>query len=437
MSTDSAQTQETAERVTIDIRRPIAADMVEHPPGCPFDPAPGLLERRGQGAVQPFRLLTGITGYLVTGFDEGRTVLADPRFSADKIRNREATAFSAEEVAAMGAAAERGGCPVVSPGDAPPRGDGYFIFMDPPEHTRLRRLLTGQFTVRRMQALESRLREIAAERIEAMRAAGTEADLVPAYALPIPSLMICELLGVDAGDREEFQHNTSVGTNVRASEEEKAVAGGELYAFIQRLVTSKRENPGDDILSGLVRATDPELTDAQLVDMSLVLLGAGHETTANMLSLGALALLSHPEQLAALRADPALFDNAVEELLRYLSIVQLGVTRIATEDLTLGGVDIPTGATVFVAMPEVNRDPAHHADPDRFDVTRPRTPHLAFGHGVHQCLGQQLARIEMRIGLEELFTRLPDLRLAVPVEEVPVKNEMLIYGLHALPVTWA
>jgi cytochrome P450 len=156
-----------------------------------------------------------------------------------------------------------------------------------------------------------------------------------------------------------------------------------------------------------------------------------------MLSLGALALLSHPEQLAALRADPALFDNAVEELLRYLSIVQLGVTRIAAEDLTLGGVDVPAGATVIVAMPEANRDPAHFPDPDRFDVSRPRTSHLAFGHGVHQCLGQQLARIEMRIGLEELVNRLPELRLAVPVEEVPVKNEMLIYGLHALPVTWA
>ncbi len=437
MSTDSAQTEGTAERVTIDIRRPIAADLVEHPPGCPFDPAPGIVERRGRGAVQPFRLLTGITAYLVTGFDEGRTVLADPRFSADKLRNREATSFSADEVAAMGAAAERGGCPVVSAADAPPRSDGYFVFMDPPEHTRLRRLLTGQFTVRRMQALESRLREIAAGQIEAMRAAGTEADLVSSYALPIPSLMICELLGVDPGDREAFQHNTSVGTNVEASEEEKAVAGGELYAFMQRLVAGKREDPGDDILSGLVRATDPALTDAQLVDMSLVLLGAGHETTANMLSLGALALLTHPEQLAALRADRSLFDDAVEELLRYLSIVQLGVTRIATEDLTLGGVEIPAGATVVLATPEVNRDPAHFPDPDRFDVTRPRSSHLAFGHGVHQCLGQQLARIEMRIGLEELVTRLPGLRLAVPVEEVPVKNEMLIYGLHALPVTWA
>ncbi|WP_199589263.1 cytochrome P450 [Blastococcus sp. TF02A-26] len=437
MSTDSAQTEETTNPVAVTIRRPIAPEFVEHPPGCPFDPPPGMLARRGRGAVQPFELLNGATAYLVTGFDEGRTVLADPRFSADKFRNREATSFQPEEIAAMGEAATGGRCPVVSPEDAQPRGDGYFVFMDPPEHTRLRRLLTGQFTVRRMQALESRLREIAVDAIEDMQSAGTEADLVPSYCLPIPSLMISELLGVDPKDREEFQHNTSVGTNVEASEEEKAVAGGALYGFIAQLVASKRENPGDDILSGLVRATDPELTDAQLIDMSLVLLGAGHETTANMLSLGALALLNDREQLAALRADPSLFDNAVEELLRYMSIVQLGVTRIATEDLTLGGVDIPAGATVMLSTPEVNRDPVHFPDPDRFDVTRPRSSHLAFGHGVHQCLGQQLARIEMRIGLEELFTRLPDLRLAVPFEEVPVKNEMLIFGLHSLPVTWA
>jgi cytochrome P450 len=436
MTTDSAQADET-EHVTINLRRPIAADMVERPAGCPFDPAPGLRDRRGQGAVQPFRLLNGATAYLVTGFEEGRTVLADARFSADKFRNREATAFAPEEVEASPALAESGRCPVVAPEDAAARGDGYFIFMDPPEHSRLRRLLTGQFTVRRMQALESRLHEIAVEQIEAMQAAGTEADLVPSYALPIPSLMISELLGVDPADREEFQHNTSVGTNVEASDEEKAVAQGALWEFMQRLVASKRENPGDDILSGLVRATDPPLSDAQLVDIALVLLGAGHETTANMLSLGALALLDDPAQLATLQADPSLWDNAVEELLRYMSIVQLGVTRIATEDVTLGGVDVPAGATLVLATPEVNRDPAHYPDPDRFDVSRPRASHLAFGHGVHQCLGQQLARIEMRIGLQELFTRLPGLRLAVPFAEVPVKNEMLIFGLEALPVTWA
>jgi len=255
--------------------------------------------------------------------------------------------------------------------------------------------------------------------------------------LPIPSLVICELLGVDYGDRTRFQENTAVALNANSSDEQRARAGGDLYMFMAQLVAAKRAAPGDDLLSGLIHEADPPLTDAQLVDVALVLLGAGHETTANMLALGTFALLQNPDQLAALRADPGLIDNTVEELLRYLSIIQLGVCRIATGGASIGGVDIPAGATVVVATPEVNRDPVHWADPDRLDLRRHRAPHLAFGHGVHQCLGQQLARVEMRVGFTELFTRLPGLRLAVPATEVPLRNDMLIFGVHSLPVAWA
>ncbi|GAA4867457.1 cytochrome P450 [Saccharopolyspora cebuensis] len=408
------------------MRRVLPEDMVERG-RCPFDPPPGLAARRGAGAVQPLPLLNGARSWLVTGFDEARSVLADQRFSSDRMRYRDATQLQPGEVAEA----------APPTGAAQPREDGMFVFMDPPEHTRLRRLLTGQFTVRRMKALESRITEIAVEHVEAMRAAGTEADLVPAYALPLPSLVICEMLGVDYADRAEFQENTATSLNVTSSDEERAIAGAALYEFIQRLVADKRAHPADDMLSGLVHDADPPLTDAQVVDMALVLLGAGHETTANMLGLGTFALLENPDQLAALRADPGLIDAAVEELLRYLSIIQLGVTRVATEDVTLGGVDIPAGSTVVLATPEANRDPRSWAEPDRLDLRRARTPHLAFGHGVHQCLGQQLARIEMRVGFAELFGRLPGLRLAVPAEEVPLRNDMLIFGVHSLPVTWA
>ncbi|MFC7642253.1 cytochrome P450 [Streptosporangium lutulentum] len=202
-------------------------------------------------------------------------------------------------------------------------------------------------------------------------------------------------------------------------------------------MAAKRAKLADDMLSGLVHDADPPLTDAQLTDMALVLLGASHETTANMLGLGTFALLEHPDQLAALRADPALMDTAVEELLRYLSIIQMGVSRVATEDVTLADVKIEAGSTVIIATPEANRDPRHWSEPDRLDVHRPRSPHLAFGHGIHQCLGQQLARAEMKVGLSELLTRLPKLRLAVPADQVPLRNEMLIFGVHSLPVTWA
>ncbi|OLT20505.1 cytochrome [Pseudonocardia sp. CNS-139] len=417
------------------MRRVLPADMTDRASACPFDSPPGLERRRGDGAVQPLPLGNGALAWLVTGFDEARTVLADPRFSSDRVRHRDAASLQPHEVAERAAAAGRG--EPYAGLDLASRADGMFVFMDPPEHTRLRRLLTGQFTVRRMRALEDRLTEIAVEHIAAMRAAGTEADLVPAYALPIPSLMICELLGVDYADRGEFQVNTSVSLSATASDEERATAGAALYAFVRQLVADKRAAPADDMLSGLIHDADPPLTDAQLVDMALVLLGAGHETTANMLGLGTFALLENPDQLAALRADPALIDSTVEELLRYLSIVQLGVTRVATADVTVGGVAIPAGGTVVIGMPEANRDPAHWAEPDRLDLTRPRAPHLAFGHGIHQCLGQQLARIEMRIGLGELVARLPGLRLAGPAEQVPLRNDMQIFGVHSLPVTWA
>ncbi|MCO1658848.1 cytochrome P450 [Pseudonocardia humida] len=417
------------------MRRLIPEEMLERPAACPFDPAPGLARRRGQGPVQPLELHNGAVAWLVTGFDEARSVLADARFSADRVRYRDATQLQPHEVAEMAAAAERG--EPVCPAPVDSRADGMFVFMDPPEHTRLRRLLTGQFTVRRMKALESRVTEIAVEHIEAMKAAGTAADLVPAYALPLPSLVICELLGVDYADRDRFQVNTSIALNANASDEDRARAGGELYGFIAQLVAAKRAAPGEDIISGLIQDAEPPLSDAQLVDVALVLLGAGHETTANMLALGAFALLQNPDQVAALRDDPAVVDNAVEELLRYLSIVQLGVSRVATEQVALGGVTVPAGATVIVATPEVNRDTRHWTDPDRLDVHRDRVPHLAFGHGVHQCLGQQLARIEMRVGFTELLRRLPDLRLAVPATEVPLRNDMLIFGVHSLPVAWS
>ncbi|SFN38052.1 Cytochrome P450 [Pseudonocardia ammonioxydans] len=435
MTTETSGTPDATapEHSPTELRSIVPTELLERRSGCPFDPAPGLAERRGRGAVQPLELANGARSFLVTGFDEARQVLGDQRFSNDRVRYKDATQLQAHEVAELAAAAERG--EPVRPAEVE-RTDGMFIFMDPPEHTRIRRLLQGQFTVRRMRALESRLSEIAVEHIEAMLAAGPGADLVRAYALPLPSLMICELLGVDYADRDTFQDNTGVALSSDSTAEERARAGGELYAFIAKLVADKRAHPSDDLLSGLVHDADPPLTDAQLIDIALVLLGAGHETTANMLALGTYALLQNPDQLAALRADPSLIDDAVEELLRYLSIIQLGVSRIATETVTVGDVEIPAGATVVVATPEANRDARRLSTPDSLDVRRDRAPHLAFGHGVHQCIGQQLARAEMKVGFTELLTRIPDLRLAVPAGEIPLRNDMLIFGVHALPVTW-
>lgn len=432
--------RERTDRSPTAMRRLLPDDLVERG-RCPFDPPAGLRERRGRGSVLPLTLANGADVWLVTGAEEARAVLGDPRFSSDRIRHPDATQLGAEDVARLAAGtdpATAAGPAADTTAPAPDaRTDGMFVFMDPPEHTRLRRLLTGQFTVRRMRALETRIREIAVEHIAAMRAAGTEADLVPAYALPIPSLVICELLGVDYADRAQFQERTAISLNANTPDDERARAGLELYGYIRDLVATKRADPGEDILSGLIHDADPPLTDDQLTDMAVVLLGAGHETTANMLGLSMFALLENPAQLAAVRADPALLDNAIEELLRYLSIIQMGVSRVATEDVTVAGVDILAGSTVIIATPEVNRDPRRWDTPDALDVRRDRTSHLAFGYGIHQCLGQQLARAEMKAGLGELLARMPDLRLAVPADQVPLRNEMLIFGVHALPVTWS
>ena len=213
----------------------------------------------------------------------------------------------------------------------------------------------------------------------------------------------------------------------------------EMEQYMLDLVRAKRLQPADDLLSGLIaREGDPEgaLSDDELVSIGNLLLVAGHETTANMLALGTLALLEHPGQLAALRADPSLIDGAVEELLRYLTIVQFGVMRTVTEDVEVGGRCIRAGKPIVASLAAANRDPQHFSEPDVLDLSRAYSPHLAFGHGVHQCLGQQLARVEMKVGFAALLERFPSLRLAVPLQDVRMRDDMFIYGVHALPVTW-
>ncbi|MFE7301143.1 cytochrome P450 [Streptomyces sp. NPDC057579] len=383
---------------------------------CPFDPPPEYRTLREQDPVAEVTLPDGLTGWLVTGYEEVREMLADPRFSSRRRQLR------------TGGAVDGDGSP-------PPPAPGMFIMMDPPEHTRFRRLLTGRFTVRRMRQLTPAVEKIVAEQLDAMAAAEGPVDLVQAFALPVPSLVICELLGVPYADREEFQRTSATLIRLDASPEEVQQAQQAMNQFIGRLAVAKRAEPGDDILSDLVRSG--ELTDAELAGVGGLLLLAGHETTANMIALGTLCLLHNPDQWEALRADASLLDTAVEELLRYLSVIQYGVRRTAVEDVELGGHRIPAGSTVVASLSSGNRDTEHFGDdPDQLDVGRTYSPHLAFGHGIHQCLGQQLARVEMKAAFSALLDRFPTLRLAVPVEDVPMRDDMLVYGVHKLPVAW-
>jgi cytochrome P450 len=382
----------------------------------PFDPPAGLEQLRAHDPITRLAYPDGHLGWLVTSFALGREILADNRFS----RRRELQHIP-RRFPLFNEMRE----------PAPP---GMFIHMDPPRHTRYRRLLTGQFTVRRMKLLEPRIAEIAAERLDAMERHGPPVDLVTEFALPIPSLVICELLGVPYADHGKFQHDAHVMLALDSTPEEVLASLISLYEYLHDLVVAKRADPADDLLSGL--ATDGELTDEELTGIAMLLLLAGHETTANMLGLGTFALLRHPDQLAAVRRDPALVDGAVEELLRYLSIVHIGPTRTALEDVEVGGRLVKSGETVAISIPAANRDPARFTHPGELDVTRPPAGHLAFGYGVHQCLGQQLARAEMRISYPALFNRFPTLRLAVPAEDVPLRSDMAIYGVHRLPVAW-
>jgi cytochrome P450 len=326
-----------------------------------------------------------------------------------------------------------------SPGDAPPSPPGAFTDHDPPDHTRYRSRLTGQFTVRRMRLLAERLEAITAEHLDELAAQGSPADLVEHFAVPVPGLMICELLGVPYERREEFQQDAMLltgGSGAEAGEAEAMFAAfGRLQQFMLEMVTTKRAEPTDDVLSDLVNS-NPEgpdaLTDDEMAAMGMALLGGGLDTTTNMLSLGTLELLRDPARVDAMLANP---DAAVEELLRYISLTPATV-RTALEDAEIDGVLVRKGDSVLVELSSANHDPARYTDPGVLDLARGAAGHVAFGHGVHQCIGQHLARIELKIAFPGLFTRFPKLRLAVPEDELPHRASLVIGGLERMPVAW-
>ncbi|MEV7092980.1 cytochrome P450 [Amycolatopsis sp. NPDC051045] len=384
----------------------------------PFDPPRELTRLRDARPVSPLVFPDGHEGWLVTGYEEVRQMMADTRFSS----RLDLDVVHVPYETGMPAATE----------PSPPM-PGMFIAMDPPDHSRLRRKLTGAFTVKRMKQLEEHIADIVERQLDHLSRLAPPVDLVKEFALPVPSLVICELLGVPYADRDTFQADSAQFMVREQPLEQKMGAYLALNTYLSELVTSKRAEPGEDILSDLARHDD--LTIEELTGAAFLLLLAGHETTANMLSLGTFALLEHPEQRAELRADPELLPGAVEELLRYLSVADI-FFRYATEDLELGGETITKGSTVVVSLLAANHDPRRFEDPDALDIRRNARGLLSFGHGVHQCLGQQLARIEMRAGFAGLLHRFPTLELAVPAGEVKLRTDMNIYGVHELPVTW-
>jgi cytochrome P450 len=306
---------------------------------------------------------------------------------------------------------------------------------DPPDHTRLRRLVSAAFTVRRVEALRPRIEEITDDLLDAM-AGRDRVDLIDAFAFPLPIQVICELLGIPAGDRDAFRDWSNVIVAGAQSGDRLPGAIQQMVTYIRELIADRRASGGDDLLAGLIGVRDEQdrLSEDELTSMAFLLLIAGHETTVNLIGNGTFLLLDQRERWERLRADPALLPAAIEEFLRYEGPVETATFRVAAEDLEIGGAAVSAGEPVLVSLLSANRDD-HFPDADDLRLDRAQNPHLAFGHGIHYCLGAPLARLEAQVAFGRLMDRYPGLTLAVPAQELSWRPGLLMRGLQSLPVT--
>jgi cytochrome P450 len=366
---------------------------------------------RAQRPVARVIMPGGTPAWLVTGYTEARAALTDPRLLKLPRGWR-------PEPHSMLAAIEL-----------------HMLNSDPPDHERLRKLVNKAFTARRVEQLRPRITAITTELLDDM-STRREVDLLASFAFPLPITVICELLGVPVADRDEFRAwSASIVSNTISPEVFQAHATA-MTSYFRTMLAARRREPADDLLSALVVARDEEdrLTEDELLSMAFLLLVAGHETTVNLIGSGMLALLLNPGELDRLRADPSLLDSAVEELLRYVNPVNNATFRFAGEPLEIGGQQISPDEVVLVSLSGANRDPSRYADPDRLDLSRDGAGHLAFGHGIHYCLGAPLARLEAEIAFSGLLERFGSMTLAVPADSLRWRPSTLIHGLESLPV---
>ncbi len=373
--------------------------------GCPFDPAPELSEALQDDALRRCPVPSPMGEFdavVVTRYQDARAVLG-----SDRLRM----------------------------GGAMPFQPGNLMSYDGEDHTRLRRMLTGSFTTKRARELRPMIEGVVEDALDGLEKAGPGADLVTHFSMPIPTQVICALLGVPYEDREEFQRRTEAVLDVNSSFEEQMRAVAEVNAYMAVLVARHREEPGDNLLGGIVREHGAALTDDELAGIGNMLLIAGHETISSTLAASVALLLRHPDQLAIVRDEPDAIDGAVEELLRYCSPATI-LPRRAAGEIQVRDQVIREGEFVVVSALTANRDLESGQELDRLDVRRPLLGHLAFGFGPHQCLGRQLARMELRVALPALLNRFPELRSAVAADEVDYRTTSLVFGVNSLPVTW-
>ncbi|MER5849579.1 cytochrome P450 [Streptomyces sp. NPDC002012] len=390
-------------------------------PAFVADPFPLYRQLRDDGPVRRAVIAGGLEAWLVTRYEDGLAALSHPQLSSD-VRDASDPRLIERLPATDRESVLRN-----------------MLRSDPPDHTRLRRLVSKAFTAHRVAELRPRVQEIADRLLDEIAPAG-RADLIETYALPLPVTVISELLGVPVTDRHDFQQWTDDMTLRGIEPPDPARVDGawrQMHTYLTRLLEAKRVRPGDDLLSALIVARDEEqrLDEDELIAMAFLLLAAGYITTVNLIGSGIAALLAHPDQLRMLRDDPALLPGAIEEFLRYDGPVNPGIARFAREDITIAGVDIPRGATVLVASAIADRDPEHFPEPDSLDIARQDNAHLAFGHGIHYCLGAPLARLEGQIAIGTALRRLPGLALAVPPDELRWRPGGL-RGPECLPVTF-
>ncbi|TDD84481.1 cytochrome P450 [Actinomadura rubrisoli] len=386
---------------------------------CPWHPPAEFAELRAERPVARLAFPEGPPGWLITRYDDVRAGLADLRLGARRPHVN---------------AHVRGTPRAAEAEPASSRSTGL-LTSDPPLHTRLRQPLIPRFSMRRIRAMRPRLEELVADHLGPMAVAGRPVDVVQALALPLPTLVICELLGVPYDRHEYFQRLTAELMALDHTLDQSLSGKRELLAFLRDLVATKRREPGNDLLSDLVHRS--RLTTREIVSLGALMLVAGHETSANMIALGLMTLLTWPGRWDLLRARPEMITNAVEELLRFHTILQFGLLRIARDRLRIGGQVVEPGERVVLHLPSANRDPLRFSSPDVLDLARPNSRrHLGFGHGLHQCVGQQLARVELEVVFTGLLDRFPRLTLAEPVERIPTHDQMIVYGVRRLLVTW-
>jgi cytochrome P450 len=386
--------------------------------GCPLDPPPEYGRLREEEPISRATLWNGQRVWLVTRFADVVALLGDSRLSARPSSS---------------------GYPQVSEGvGATAAQERTFLRMDPPEHDVQRRMIQRHFTVKRVEAMRVPVQRIVDELTDALIAAGPGTDFVKGFGLPLPSQVISLLIGAPYEDHEFVESRSSARIDYRRSKEDTLQATGELLAYLDDLVTKKEQAPGDDVLSALITEHQAagELSHGDIVAIGRLLISAGHETTANMLSLGLLTLLQNDDQRLAFLSSAETVVSGVEELLRYLTIIPFSTRRAALDDIDVGGITIKAGEGVFLLTSSANRDTAVFPGGDQVNVQRDARRHLAFGYGVHQCLGQNLARLELQIALSTLLRRLPSLRLDIPFDELRFTDESVSYGVRRLPLTW-